>query len=538
MDNFLEFINGDIEAKKTLLASMPTKTKVNIKAYNEKIDFIVEKYTGYKNGVKKYIQVKSKNFDIKKEPNNLKEIEEKIDKLEEIRFLLNPVNTFFEKMEFDDLLYEISNYNDSSFENLTKIINRFLDKFEQAGIKMTVDEFDYTYYVRKFMGAFLEARKVKDYDSVSEVFEKIYWANPDIIGHVELNFRKMIKKYKNKLTEYIQESIKTAIGSNGVKNYDDCLKQLEVTTSKLKIAEKEDITDIIRLAKEGIIDMNQYFEGNKIRTATYDELMIDKSYLNNSSMMDDFYENLNKLKSNILEYTLYVEFQPLIDDFKKQFSSAIDKPEQLTEATKEAKELENQIIAGESKLEKINKKIFTGKAGLFKTCDKNEIKQLKLDSIQEAKNLYSLYKEYDEKTFKIIVLSTLTNTSTISELLNLYYSFDYFKKVAIRKVYSLTKYEELLEMSEKFDNFAINPKNIIVNGTSLFNENNIDKVIMNKYRLNNINLTEENLNEDVLEVLLDKVQLLIRINEIEKSQTTIQKVWFMAEVERLTKKEN
>ena len=29
MDNFLNFIEEDIEAKKTLLATLPTKTKVN-----------------------------------------------------------------------------------------------------------------------------------------------------------------------------------------------------------------------------------------------------------------------------------------------------------------------------------------------------------------------------------------------------------------------------------------------------------------------------------------------------------------------------
>ena len=34
----LKFIEEDIAAKKTLLSTMPTKTKTNIKKYNEKID--------------------------------------------------------------------------------------------------------------------------------------------------------------------------------------------------------------------------------------------------------------------------------------------------------------------------------------------------------------------------------------------------------------------------------------------------------------------------------------------------------------------
>ena len=34
MNNFLEFINKDIEAKKTLISTMPTKTKTNKKISN------------------------------------------------------------------------------------------------------------------------------------------------------------------------------------------------------------------------------------------------------------------------------------------------------------------------------------------------------------------------------------------------------------------------------------------------------------------------------------------------------------------------
>ena len=45
------------------------------------------------------------------------------------------------------------------------------------------------------MSAFLDVRnkKTKNYDKVGEVFEQIYWINPELIEHIELNFRKLIK---------------------------------------------------------------------------------------------------------------------------------------------------------------------------------------------------------------------------------------------------------------------------------------------------------------------------------------------------------
>ena len=40
----------------------------------------------------------------------------------------------------------------------------------------------------------LRSQKSKDYSELSDVFEKIYWFNPEIIEHIELNFRRLIKK--------------------------------------------------------------------------------------------------------------------------------------------------------------------------------------------------------------------------------------------------------------------------------------------------------------------------------------------------------
>ena len=44
MNNFLDFISNDIEVKKTLISSLPTKTKTNIKKFNETIDEFSSKY--------------------------------------------------------------------------------------------------------------------------------------------------------------------------------------------------------------------------------------------------------------------------------------------------------------------------------------------------------------------------------------------------------------------------------------------------------------------------------------------------------------
>ena len=89
-------------------------------------------------------------------------------------------------------------------------------------------------------------------------------------------------------------------------------------------------------------------------------------------------------------------------------------------------------------------------------------------------------------------------------------------KMAIKEVFELTNYNEVVQYSDSFNLFAMNPTNIVINGVSLFEENDIAKVIINRYRLDNINLKNEDLVAEELEILLNKIQYILRINEIEK----------------------
>ncbi len=80
-------------------------------------------YSDYKTQVEKYLRAKRKSFKIDIAKKDTKDLEEKIKELEHIKRILNPANTYFEKMGFDVLLFDISNYSEFNF-NL--INNRIL----------------------------------------------------------------------------------------------------------------------------------------------------------------------------------------------------------------------------------------------------------------------------------------------------------------------------------------------------------------------------------------------------------------------------
>ena len=539
INNFLTFIEKDIAAKKLLIQTLPIKTKTNIKKFNETINFYETKYEEYRSGVRNYLLAKSRSFEIKDtESETIKnQINEKVIVLEHIKFLLNPFNTYIEKMGFDILIYQLRNYYAFNFNSLNEIINEFLDKFELAGIKLTKNNFEYTCYVNEYMTSFLEVRysTEKNYSKLSEIFEKIYWVNPDIIRHIELNFRKLIRINSKVFNEYILKIQNEAMQNNNIINYEDCLEKLKFAHIELKNASKETIADIITKSKNNEFNIEQYLENNKVRVNAYNSLIPSNISLNDANQMNNIYENLEKFKDNILEYEQYLKFLPIFNLFKTEFESL------LTTEVKDYKELnqvKESIEQKEKELEKINKKIFGGKFPFFEIKNENKIKQLKTESIVKTKELYELYKTYDEKYFYSKVLSNLNKNITISDVLHLYYSFDYFKKIAIQKAYETNSYDEIIQYSNSFDLFAMDPTNIIITGIPVFEPSNVPRIISNKYRLCNINITEEELEEDNLKSLLNKITLILRIKKIEESSSSIEKIWFMTWVEKMISKES
>ena len=159
-------------------------------------------------------------------------------------------------------------------------------------------------------------------------------------------------------------------------------------------------------------------------------------------------------------------------------------------------------------------------------------------SFAKTKELYELYKLYDEKYFNSKVLSILNKNITISDVLMLYYSFDHFKKMSIQKAFEINSYDEIMEYSNSFDLYAIDSTNVIITGIPVFEETNLPRVISNKYRLCNINVNENDLEDENLKGLLNKITLILRINKIEQSSSSVEKIWFMTSVDKMIAKES
>ena len=536
MNNFLEFILKDIDTKTSVLENLPTKTKTNQKKYNDKIQEYTKKYTEYEANLKKYLLAKSHSFELKEEEQgNLDALKNRVSSLEHVKFLLNPANTYYEKMGFDELMYQISNYETFNFNSLNEIINAFLDKFMEAGISLTGEDFSYTCYVEEYMTAFLEIRnqKLEGHERLASVFEKIYWVNPDIIAHIELNFRKLIRENAKRFNAYIEALQEKAKQEAGVQNYLDCLNKLKDATIDEQNALKEYVDDIIDACESGEMDINSFMQDSKARTSAYEFLVPETVDKNDVGAMQKVCTVLQRLYENVIEYKEYMRFESLLQKFKTTYKDT-KKPTELKKG--EISSLHavlNKITENEQALEKLNRKIKGNRNSIFDFKHERDLKELKSQSVIKAQELSELYKQYDEEYFKDKVMDIISPTMTVADVLHLYYSFDYFKKNALQKIFNLNNYEDVKSYSKEFAEFANNPMNVIMEGVPIFSETNIPKIIANKYRLNGIKIDEMDLSIDNIENLSSRILLILRIHKVETSKTSVEKIWFRIEVKKL-----
>ena len=558
MNNFMDFVIEDITVKKELLSTMPLNNKTNIKKYNEKISLIQDKYKIYKKSMLTYIKEVDEKIVIEESANNAEKILEKIKILETGIKYFDPYMSANEKCGFEGLKYNLKHFNDYNFESMNRIIDAYIKKFEIAGIKITPDDFPTTIYSNQYMKAFINHRNINgtdDFESLSELFEKLYWKNPDIVLQIAEDFETALEKYEDALVDYIEDKKFEFTKNYKFKNYDECKITLKKAHERLIEEQKETVYDIINLARNGELEINNYKADAKVRLDVLNELVIDYNSIKEDIQMDRVFEHLTLLEQNIQEYIDYNKLLPLIETFKnnyqefvkqsgevvedikdeekeakikgkkpKKSKENIDEEKELTRILNEIKENNNIIKKGRKRFKKISEK------------EKEALIEKSLDLAKELRLLKQKIKR--EKIKERIDMIFEKKPVTIETTLQILYRFSQMKRELIRQVYSPDHtIEEMVDYYHKFDSYANDPNHYILNNTFLFEESNISDILINNYRLKGIKITEENLRPENLEDLLNKIKMLIRIDTIKKSPVSADDIWFKLQVEKILEKE-
>ena len=536
MNNFLEFIQKDIEVKKKELSLMPVKSKKSKKVYNDTLKKYSQTYKNYKEDVLKYMKVKLKKMTSKSIQNKeeIDRIEKEIINFEfDIKFF-NAKNTYYEKLNLENYIYILEHFDEFNYKQLVKNIESLLYKFDEVGVEITKDDFFYNVYVCKYMEAFLKVRKDdKKYESLLGLFEEYYWIDSNLIYNIGLNFREIINKYRRFFMKTVDVTRLEIVNRYDVSSFHDCEVRLDGLFKKLHEHKIENVGDIIEKSKNGEIDIRNYLEGSKMKDEIINELQIVQKDFEDHKEKYKFYNNIAKLKEDLTQYISYIEYLPVLNILKQDYNEYIKEP-QVAYDPKNLDELEKKKIVKEKLLKRYKNELLTSNI-LFKK--KNNI--IEKDIIEKTlalnKELKEIYDQIHLEKVKQGFVDVVKDSVTMYDVLFFCYSQEHYKRQCLNRAFPNMNHKELIKKIKSFDFFTIDPTLALIDNIPFLREYNLEQVIINKHRLNNIKIEEADLKD--AETMLEKVNFLLREKIVSESDMKAEEIDFITKLNAIVTKE-
>ena len=510
-----EVLNNKINSIKEAMTNMPKNNIKNKNKYSNYIDNLLIESNELKNKLLKEINDKYQNIINKtKETKNIY-TDPRIDKYKEYIILSNTYNTPYEKSNLDKIIDELARFNEEDLNKVNDDIKKAILIFKEVGINLTKDDFNYSVYVNKYMTEFLEElnKDNLDINNLKKCFEEIYWQCPDLIIEISFNlshlyyqniklFEKKYNEIKNKLLEEINLSEKELIDK-----YKEC-------TNKEEEQEKYSIEKIVN-----------DFLNKSLKINDYEDTKID-SYYQSINDNNKNIEIIKKIKTSLIEYKYYKEYSYIINDILNIYKEKNKYKDIFKNKLKEIKKINNKIIG-------ITKKYLKNEKNRW-FYNKDKQKKLLINSENEIINLKNIYEELEINKFYELIFN-IDETKTLYDILKISSSYYIYIKELIKKNFEGITNEEIdnkiFEIKQFINNYSI----LIINNISITEERNIAQIISNKYKLLGVDISSENI-ENNLETIIDTLEKIILRNIIDNSSITYKDIDFICKVKEIIDK--
>lgn len=467
----LEKINEKLSLEREIIDALPVNNEENTKKFLEIANSSYKSIEKIKEDVLLEMKRRLKLVDDSLNKEDLqKEDKFLLDNLN----LTNPSNSSFEKLNFDILFYNLDYYYLFNFELMLQNIKKIINLFEEAGVTLKEKDFFFDKTVNSFMKDFFKLHNENSL-KLKEVFEDYYWKNPDIVKDISLNLKTLYFNHLKKFEKYVK---------NNNLDFNQLIKSYEVL---FKNREKNNFSDfeIYNNFKTSVWDIQNFKE-----------------------------ENIESLKKELLKES-EADYVSVLRNFNytlKEYQNILKYEELFQKMTEEVKALENVKPSSKKALKEIRKIEKKLKRNFF---FKKETERELLDKIEEK------YLEFEEIYFKEKLKEHVTKDTTIKEgiLFLLAYRKYFYKLINKDK-----EEEEILEFKEALKElrslafFCLNPTNTLISNLNLLHENDFDKIILGKYRLDNLNLKMNELDKDTISSLILKTDILIIDEEIKRNK--------------------
>lgn len=498
----IDKITDEIAEIRENISILPHTKKTDKKKYTE---YLAKNITDYKEKEEyikeEIIKRKTKYLEIVQNPKikELANLEPDYNKI----MCLSPLASSLNKMRLDINLFKLKYYYKNNINEVNIAIKTIIKIFKEVGLTLTLDDFNYHKYVKEYM-KMVFAKNIDEKTLYTE-FEKIYWACPEIITIIRLNFYSIYFNNKKQIDAYYTKTYKE--------------ENLNIYIDKL-IKQQKEYDTLTHSDKRFIIDK---FLNNELLLNDYTETNITKlfnRYLNDKENEHN-YDNLLKLLLNLKEYKEFTEYKSILETIVNLYK---DKNSYQNLYNNKLKE----ISKNESELFSLNKKL--NKKGIFKPKEEKQRElSLKIDTILETLN--TEYNELEEISIKDQIYNNIKDDTDLKETLeiisiNIKYFYDFYKEE-----YTNLTIEELIKLINKLKKYLYTNNLNIISNVKIVDNENICQNITDHYSLLNINITESDLEEDI-DTTIKNINTIITYYDIQKLNLDINKIEFLVQVQK------
>ena len=522
MSKILEKIDMD----KEVLSTMPKNNKKNISKYIQYVQELKQDYGTMADEIYEEMSKRYKKITSVKTNKEIKEEETEISEIRKLLDIISTAKTSYEKMGIDKRIYKLGKFYKENLESVNIEILECIKKFEEVGVSLSAEDFDYSIYVNEYMSTFFKEMKNINSKVLKSKFEEIYWKCPDIIIHIELNIRYLYLKNQKNIDKYY-ESKKNEL----FKNLNLEPDKIEDKYTSLQRKYEEDLN------LDKLLWMNNFLDGN-LNSKDYEKDKLKDEYVKiispkiieeiSEKDLEEVNQNSIKFLNSLYEYKNYLRFQYIFEDIKKKYQEREQHKNSYNLTRKE-------ISAKEKRLEKLNKKI-NGKSLFGKKEKKDKKEQQTAEYNALILEIKESYKELEDNEVYTKIIDNLSDNSTIYDVLKFASQFyNYLTECIIENKKNITSDEIDIEIKE-LKEFLDSPNNIIIKNIAILEEKNISIIISDRYKLLNFTIEKEDITPDNLDNLIGTLEKIKNYYYIQKSGINLNEMEFICEFKKIENK--
>ena len=540
MKELVESIGKQIDTDKEVINILPRNGIKAIKTLLETIQEMTAKYEAVNEMLLKDIENRFDELTKVEENEEIPKIETEILKYNDA-VKNTDTRSSYDKMGLDKITYNVNGYYKSNLERLNKELIECVKQFEKVGINLTAEDFNISEYSKEYMEVLLQEAQEGQINSerIKDAFEKVYWKCSEVVSHLYVNIRYIYDKYEAEIDKFYQNKSEDVL-----QKFDATAEQIEdKRTDLIKQKKKLEETDnkiILDKFYTGSLNINDYKEDNYKRM--YTELTSKEVSAFSEEEKVEMDENIEKLDSNLGEYSKYCEYRFLVDGILNLRSEEIKKAE--ANKDKKVKKTEFDIMKDNIKklagdIFKINEKLDKPiKKGFFRRKSSNDKKNtaVTLQRNNLILDLKKLYMELDDEILRQNIVQNIDDTSSLLDVLKLasnYYGF--MAKSMIKKNEEITD-AEIGDLAKDIKDFIDFSNFTVINYVKISDTKDLAVIIKDKYKLFGLQVSKENFQEDSVDDLIRKVKLITNYNNIKKTKFSIEDLEYITTVKEMLKK--